>query len=97
MRKSRPVVLIIGALLVAVLVLSMSGCGKSKKRRNSTSSRPAATSTVTSTPQRPFKDCNEAWALGKPPLRRTDKGYSITLDKLDGAEDGVACAVRPTR
>ncbi|WP_040775475.1 excalibur calcium-binding domain-containing protein [Nocardia pneumoniae] len=84
---------IVGALMIAVLVLSMSGCGKSKKRRHSTSSQPAATSTA---PQQPFRDCAEAWVAGKAPVRRGDPGYSIRLDQLDGTADGTACAVRPT-
>ncbi|MEV6324631.1 excalibur calcium-binding domain-containing protein [Nocardia sp. NPDC051787] len=54
--------------MIAVLVLSMRGC-KSKKRRHSTSSRPAATSTA---PQQRFRDCAEAWAAGKAPVRRSD-------------------------
>ncbi|WP_330232570.1 excalibur calcium-binding domain-containing protein [Nocardia sp. NBC_00508] len=85
-------VLIVGALMIAVLVLTMSGCA-SKKRRHSTSSRPAATSTAQ---QQPFRDCAEAWKAGKAPVRRADSGYSIQLDRLDGTEDGTACAARPT-
>ncbi|WP_245671290.1 excalibur calcium-binding domain-containing protein [Nocardia amamiensis] len=88
MRTSRPVVVIVGVLMIAVLVLSVSGC-KSKKRRHSSSSQPAATSTA---PQQPFRDCAEAWIAGKAPVRRNDPGYSTRLDQLDGA----ACAVRPT-
>ncbi|WP_454199472.1 excalibur calcium-binding domain-containing protein [Nocardia sp. Marseille-Q1738] len=52
---------------------------------HSTSSRPAAASTA---PQHPVRDCAEAWAAGKAPVRRSDAGYSIQ-------QDGTACAGRP--
>lgn len=91
MRKSRPVVLVVGLLLITVLVLSVSGCGKSKRRTHTNSPRAAATTSA-----KPFYSCEEAWAAGKAPLRRSDSGYSASLDRLDGREDGTACAVRPT-
>ncbi|GAB2676288.1 excalibur calcium-binding domain-containing protein [Nocardia goodfellowii] len=92
MRTSRPAVVAIGVVLIAVLVLTMSGCGKSKKKKKYSSSSPG-TSQTTGTP---YRDCEEAWRLGNPPIRKTDKGYSTTLDRLDGKEDGVACATRPS-
>lgn len=92
MRKSRPVVLIVGIALIAALVLTMSGCGKSKKKRHSHSSGPVATTTTA----RQFRDCEEAWAAGRAPVKRGDSGYSPALDKLDGKEDGTACAARPS-
>ncbi|MFC9895081.1 excalibur calcium-binding domain-containing protein [Nocardia sp. NPDC127579] len=92
MRKSRPAVVLVGVALIAVLVLTMSGCGKSKKKKKYSGSSPG-TSQTTGTP---YRDCEEAWRLGKPPIRKTDKGFSVSLDRLDGKEDGVACATRPS-
>ncbi|MET7767237.1 excalibur calcium-binding domain-containing protein [Nocardia sp. NPDC005366] len=91
-RTSRPAVLALGVALVVVLVLTMSGCGKSKKNRHSTAHGPVATATTTA---RQFQDCEQAWAAGRAPLKRGDSGYSAALDKLDGKEDGTACATRP--
>ncbi|MCP2320075.1 Excalibur calcium-binding domain-containing protein [Nocardia amikacinitolerans] len=92
MRNVRPVVLVVGLLLIAVLAVSVTGCGSSKKKRHS-SSGPVAAATTTAAAA--FRNCEDAWAAGKAPLRRTDPGYSVQLDRLDGKEDGVACLVRP--
>ncbi|WP_280235616.1 excalibur calcium-binding domain-containing protein [Nocardia cyriacigeorgica] len=91
MVRSRPVLVVLGALLAAVLVLSMSGCGSGKKRRSSSSSHGAATTSA-----QPFQNCTQAWEAGKAPLRRGDSGYTTQLDQLDGKNDGLACADRPT-
>ncbi|MFE3445341.1 excalibur calcium-binding domain-containing protein [Nocardia sp. NPDC059180] len=90
MVKSRPVLVILGTLLAAVLVLSMSGCGSGKKRRSSSSSHGAATTSA-----QPFQNCSQVWDAGKAPLRRGDSGYTAQLDQLDGKNDGLACADRP--
>ncbi|MEV0251103.1 excalibur calcium-binding domain-containing protein [Nocardia sp. NPDC050712] len=92
MHKSRTAVVAVGVILITVLVLTMSGCGKSKKKKKYSSSSPG-TSQSTGTP---YRDCEEAWRLGKPPIRKSDRGFSVTLDRLDGKEDGVACATRPS-
>ncbi|NEW40731.1 excalibur calcium-binding domain-containing protein [Nocardia cyriacigeorgica] len=90
MVKSRPVLMMLGALLAAVLVLSMSGCGSGKKRRSSSSSHGAA-----ATSAQPFQNCTQVWDAGKAPLRRGASGYTTQLDQLDGKADGLACADRP--
>src|SRR5690606_16639824 len=90
MVKSRPVLVILGALLAAVLVLTMSGCGSGKKRRSSSSSHSAATTSA-----QPFQNCTQVWDAGKAPLRKGSPGYTTQLDQLDGKNDGVACADRP--
>ncbi|WP_431962557.1 excalibur calcium-binding domain-containing protein [Nocardia sp. bgisy134] len=93
MRNSRRLVFVAGLLLIAVLAISVSGCGSSKKRRHS-SSGPVATATTAAADA--FRTCEDAWAAGRAPLRRHDPGYSAQLDRLDGKEDGVACLVRST-
>lgn len=90
MRKSRTVVVLVCVALATVLVLTMSGCGKSKKKKHHSSSAGTTTS------QQSFADCAAAWKAGKAPLKSKDPGFTVTLDRLDGKEDGVACAVRPT-
>ncbi|MGV9612337.1 excalibur calcium-binding domain-containing protein [Nocardia xishanensis] len=93
MRNSRRFVFVVGLLLIALVAISVTGCGSSKKRRHSSSS-PVATATTTSAAA--FPSCEDAWAAGRAPLRRHDPGYSASLDRVDGKEDGVACLVRPT-
>ncbi|MBF6211894.1 excalibur calcium-binding domain-containing protein [Nocardia puris] len=94
MRRSRTLVAVVGLLLITVLVVSACGGSNGKRKRSHSSSGGGAAATST-TAAPAYRTCEDAWNAGKAPLRRNQPGYSVQLDRLDGAEDGVACLVRP--